>query len=227
MRKTFKVRDLLPTVEAGGYVTTEAKKILVKAFDSIVRALHVTVLTSINKTKFLKYSGAILNAVEARLKRDNQRLPEDNQLRSNTKQATETEKVNQYIKEKFERILTLKSGSVIVFQYIDENGSVSNRTGFVVGGSEGPDKTWFKAKNNEVYLKVIDVSKQSMEDIYSLLKTINSIENSNKGESTGFTFTNAITDPRLRSYVSYDNFRSFNANRVSYLSTLKIQNIKT
>lgn len=227
MRKTLRIRDLLPIVQAGGYATAEAKKILINAFDSLVRSLHTQILTSINKLKFLKYSLAISNAVEQRLKRDNQRLPENNQLRSVTKQASEVQKINEYIKEKFEHILTLKSGSVIVFQYVDENDSVTNRIGFVVGGSEGPDKTWFKAKNNEIYLKVIDISKQRSESIYSLLRVMNEIETSNKGESMGFTFTDAVTDPRLSSFVTYDNFRSFNANRVSYLSTLKIQSIKT
>jgi len=133
------------------------------------------------------------------------------------------------MKEKFARVLSLKSGSVIMFQYTDEQGSVTNRTGLVVGGAEGPDKVFFISKDNEVFLKVLDMTKtKTPTAVYSLLKYMNSIENSmnssskNKGRSMSISFTDAVTNPNIRSYVSTNDFRSFNISRISYLSTIKL-----
>lgn len=227
MRKTIRLKDLVPKVEAMGYLPAEAKKIVLKGFDSIVRSFHVTVLTAINKIKFLKYSNSIINALEARVKRENQNQgsPTD-QIRNVIKQSTESTKVNDYMKEKFARVLSLRSGSVIIFQYTDLNGQVTNRMGFVVGGSEGPEKVYFTSKSNEVFVRVIDISKSNMSDVYDLIKSQSSIRDDDSGESPDITFGDAILNPRYKRVLSYDNFRSFNANRINYLSTLKFETTK-
>lgn len=228
MKKRITVRDLVPLVESAGFLSSQAKQILIKSFDSIVRSFHTSVLTAINKIKFNKYTNAVINALEQRLKQDaiNQ---SDKQLKHIIKQSSEVVKVNDYMKEKFARVLSLKSGSVIMFQYTDEQGSVTNRTGLVVGGAEGPDKVFFISKGNEVFLKVLDMTKTSTPTaIYSILKYTNSIENSmdssskNKGRSMSMSFTDAVTNPNIRSYVSTNDFRSFNISRISYLSTIKL-----
>ena len=228
MRKTLRIRDFLPQVTNLGYLPAEAKKILIKSFDAVVRAFHVTALTVINKIKFLKYSNAVVNSLEARIKRDYQdaRRTSD-QLRTTIKQSTEIEKINDYMKEKFARVLSLKSGSVIIFQYTDLNNRVTNRMGFVVGGSEGPDKVFFTSKEGEVFVKVIDITGVEMSYVYSLIKIKNDIKNLDKGQSTSVTFTDAITNPEYKGILSYDKFRSFNANKISYLSTLNLETIKT
>jgi len=228
MKKRITVRDLVPLVESAGFLSSQAKQILVKSFDSVVRSFHTSVLTAINKIKFNKYTNAVINALEQRLKQDaiNQ---SDKQLKHIIKQSSEVVKVNDYMKEKFARVLSLKSGSVIMFQYTDEQGSVTNRTGLVVGGAEGPDKVFFISKDNEVFLKVLDMTKtKTPTAVYSLLKYMNSIENSmnssskNKGRSMSISFTDAVTNPNIRSYVSTNDFRSFNISRISYLSTIKL-----
>lgn len=228
MKKRITVRDLLPIVESTGFLSNQAKQIVIKSFDSIVRSFHAAVLTTINKIKFNKYTNAIINSLEQRLKQDAQNQV-DKQLKHIIKQSSEVTKINEYMKEKFARILSLKSGSIILFQYTDEQGSVTNRTGLVVGGSEGPDKVFFKSKDNELFLKVLDMTKSSTPTaIYSILKYMNNIENSmdssttNKGRSMSISFTDAVTNPNLRSYVSENNFRSFNISRISYLSTIKL-----
>lgn len=228
MKKRITVRDLVPLVESAGFLSSQAKQILIKSFDSVVRSFHTSVLTAINKIKFNKYTNAVINALEQRLKQDaiNQ---SDKQLKHIIKQSSEVVKVNDYMKEKFARVLSLKSGSVIMFQYTDEQGSVTNRTGLVVGGAEGPDKVFFISKGNEVFLKVLDMTKTTTPTaIYSILKYMNSIENSmnssskNKGRSLSMSFTDAVTNPNIRSYVSTNDFRSFNISRISYLSTIKL-----
>ena len=133
MRKTLRIKDFTPQLTNLGFLPEEVKKILVKAFDSVVRSFHVTVLTIINKLKFIKYSNAVINSLEARIKSDYRNAKEtSNQLRTSIKQSTEIEKVNDYMKEKFARVLSLKSGSIILFQYTDLTNRVTNRMGFVV-----------------------------------------------------------------------------------------------
>jgi hypothetical protein len=227
MKKTVKIRDLLPLVEDSGYLTGEAKKILLKAVDALVRTFHATVLTAINKIKFNKYTNAVIKSVEERLKQESINRDPDNQLKHIIRQTNEAQKINDYIKEKLQMALSLKSGSIIMFQYINLNGSVSNRTGMVVGGSDGPNKVWFSSKSGEIFLKVIDLSKStSGNSIYQLLKYLNNIEGDNSGRSTKMTFTDAVTNKDISSYISHNNFRSFNVSRISYLSTIKLNTLK-
>jgi len=53
MKKRITVRDLVPLVESAGFLSSQAKQILVKSFDSVVRSFHTSVLTAINKISLI------------------------------------------------------------------------------------------------------------------------------------------------------------------------------
>lgn len=226
MRKVKTLREILPAIETAGYLTSEAKRILIKSTDSIVRSFHVLKLTNINKIIFLKYFSKIIESVKLRLKAKNVPKESDN-ITSDIKQSTETDKVNDYIKEKLQRALTVKSGSVIVFQYTDEQGTTTNRTAMVVGGNEGPERTWFTSKDGEVFLRAIDLSKLSdLNEIFKVLQRQQSIQDDNKGKSPDISYGNMFGVAEFRTLSPYNNFRSFNVNRISYMSTIKLGSTK-
>lgn len=227
MRKIKTLREMLPVIESSGYLTNEAKRILLKSTDSIVRSFHILKLTNINKIIFLKYFSKILESIKLRLKSKTSAKSTDN-VTSDIKQATETEKINDYIKEKLQKALTVRSGSVIVFQYTDEQGITTNRTALVIGGSEGPQKTWFTSKDGEVFLRTVDLSKLSdLNYIFKALERQQTIEEDNKGRSPDISYGNMFGVAEFKSLSPYNNFRSFNVNRISYMSTIKLGSTKS